>query len=144
MSLRRWVKSALALPAALLALCVAGGVALNSLGLAEPGQGWYLPSLGLLPAWSPLRCGSGLASDVAEMALQLVPEMLAVAIVALVSLVTKVSSLEVSRKTYGDLDRELRSHGFGTLLGAPFGGIAGQPADRHEPCCWTRPAARRA
>ena len=121
-SLRRWVKSALALPAALLALCVAGGVALNSLGLAEAGQGWYLPSLGLLPAWSPLDAVRA-SRLTGEMALQLVPEMLAVAIVALVSLVTKVSSLEVSRKTYGDLDRELRSHGFGTLLGAPFGGI---------------------
>jgi len=49
--------------------------------------------------------------------------MVAVAIVALVSLVTKASSIEVSRKTYGDLDCELRSHGLGTLLAAPFGGI---------------------
>ena len=39
-------------------------------------------------------------------------------------MVSKVSSLEVARKTSGDLDRELRSHGLGSLLSAPFGGIA--------------------
>jgi sulfate permease, SulP family len=122
MGLRRWVKSALALPATLLAACLAGGLALEALGLSEPGAGWYLPSLGILPAWSPLDAIQ--ASRLSwPMALQLVPEMLAVTIVALVSLVTKASSIEVSRKTYGDLDCELRSHGLGTLLAAPFGGI---------------------
>jgi SulP family sulfate permease len=122
LALRRWVKSALALPATLLAACLAGGLALKALGLSEPSAGWYLPSLGILPAWSPLDAVQ--ASRLTWlMALRLVPEMLAVAIVALVSLVTKASSIEVSRKTYGDLDCELRSHGFGTLLAAPFGGI---------------------
>jgi sulfate permease, SulP family len=122
LALRRWVKSPLALPAALLVACLAGGLALKRLGLAEPGAGWYLPSLGILPTWSPLDAVQ--ASPISwPMALRLVPEMVAVAIVALVSLVTKASSIEVSRKTYGDLDCELRSHGLGTLLAAPFGGI---------------------
>jgi SulP family sulfate permease len=122
MGLRRWVKSPLALPVALLGACLGGGLALKALGLAQPTAGWYLPSLGILPAWSPLDAVQ--ASRLTwPMALRLVPEMLAVAIVALVSLVTKASSIEVSRKTYGDLDCELRSHGFGTLLAAPVGGI---------------------
>jgi SulP family sulfate permease len=56
-------------------------------------------------------------------AAQLLPELCAVALVALVSVVAKVSALEVSRKTSGDLDRELRAHGIASLLCAPFGGI---------------------
>jgi SulP family sulfate permease len=51
--------------------------------------------------------------------------MLAVAVVALVSLVTKTSSLEVARKASGDLDVEMRAHGVATLVAVPLGGIAG-------------------
>jgi SulP family sulfate permease len=58
-------------------------------------------------------------------ALRFVPEMIAVAIVALVSLVTKTSTLEVARKTAGDLDVEMRAHGVATLLAVPLGGIGG-------------------
>jgi SulP family sulfate permease len=54
---------------------------------------------------------------------ELLPELLAVTIVALISLITKVSSVEVARQTSGNLDRELRAHGIGSLVAAPFGGI---------------------
>jgi SulP family sulfate permease len=53
----------------------------------------------------------------------LIPELLAVSIVSLISLVTKVSSIEVARQTSGDLDREFRAHGIGSLVAAPFGGL---------------------
>jgi MFS superfamily sulfate permease-like transporter len=55
--------------------------------------------------------------------LSLVPELLAVTVVALISLVTKVSSIEVTRQAAGDLDREFRAHGIASLIAAPFGGI---------------------
>lgn len=41
--------------------------------------------------------------------------------VALISLVTKVSSLEVARQISGDLDCEFRAHGIGSLAAAPLG-----------------------
>ena len=53
----------------------------------------------------------------------LVPQLLTVTIVALISMVTKVSSIEVGRQTSGDLDCEFRAHGLASLMAAPFGGI---------------------
>jgi SulP family sulfate permease len=53
----------------------------------------------------------------------LVPELLAVTIVALISLVTKVSTIEAAREASGNLDREFRSHGIANLIAAPFGGL---------------------
>jgi SulP family sulfate permease len=52
-----------------------------------------------------------------------IPEMLVVGIVASISLVTKVSSIEVLRQASGDLDREFRAHGVASLVAAPLGGI---------------------
>ena len=57
------------------------------------------------------------------MAVGLVPELLALTIVALISLVAKVASIEVARQASGDLDCELRAHGIASLLAAPFGGL---------------------
>jgi sulfate permease, SulP family len=54
----------------------------------------------------------------------LTPQFLAVAIVGLVSLVTKVASIEVIRQTSGNLDREFRAHGAANLVAVPLGGIA--------------------
>ena len=44
-------------------------------------------------------------------------------IVALISLVTKVSSIEVGRQVSGNLDCEFRAHGIASLIAAPFGGL---------------------
>ena len=57
------------------------------------------------------------------MMVRLTPELLAVTIVALISLVTKVSSIEVGRQASGDLDREFRAHGIASVIAAPFGGL---------------------
>ena len=124
LALKRRVKSALALPAALLVLTVGGSLALRSLGLAAPGQGWFLPSVGDLQRWSPWQA-LGAAPLTWPQAVVALPELLAVAIVGLVSIVTKVSTLEIARKSYGDLDTELRAHGVGTLIAAPLGGVVG-------------------
>lgn len=124
LGLKRHVKSTLALPLALLALALGGSLALHALGRAAPAQGWTLPSLGTLHAWRPLAALHPLQPTLAG-SLAVLPELLAVAVVAVVSLVAKVSSIELARKTYGDLDTELRAHGIGTLAVAPLGGLVG-------------------
>jgi SulP family sulfate permease len=122
MVLRHWVKSAFAMPVALVAMWLAGVIVLQKLGLSEPEHGWYFRSLGTLTRWSPFE-----AARTTHLTWQtivgLIPELLAVTIVALISLVTKVSSIEVTRQTSGDLDREFWAHGIGSLVAAPFGGL---------------------
>ena len=122
LGLRRWVKSAFAMPAALVAMWLTGFVVLQNLGLSGPEHGWYFRSLGALTQWSPVEAAR--TSHLTwPMMLRLTPELLAVTIVALISLVTKVSSIEVGRQASGDLDREFRAHGIASLIAAPFGGL---------------------
>jgi SulP family sulfate permease len=122
LALRRWVKSTVVMPASLLLMWLTGVIVLQSLGLSGPEHGWYLPTLGTLTKWSPFEAAHTSHLSWSMMA-QLIPEMLAVTIVALISLVTKVSSIEVGRQASGDLDCELRAHGIASLLAAPFGGL---------------------
>jgi sulfate permease, SulP family len=123
LALRRWVKSALALPGALLAMGLIAAIVLHDLGLSGSAQGWYLPSLGTLTAWFPFAAVAR-SHLTWPMLPRLLAESLAVSIVALVSLLTKVASLEVARQTSADLNREFRAQGFGNLLATPFGGLA--------------------
>jgi len=122
LALRRWVKSAFAMPAALIAMWLVGVAALRALGLAEAGHGWYFRSLGTLTPWLPFQA-AGASNLTWPMLVRLLPELLTVTIVALISLVTKVSSIEVGRRAAGDLDREFRGHGIGSLMAAPLGGL---------------------
>ena len=122
LALRRWIKSTLAMPVALLAMWLAWIAALRSLGVHGPEHGWYLPSLGALTRWSPFEV-AGSSHLTWPMTAGLIPELLAVTIVTLISLVTKVSGLEVARQAAGDLNREFRAHGIASLLAAPFGGL---------------------
>jgi SulP family sulfate permease len=120
--LRRWVKSALAMPAALLLMWLTGLLALQSLGLSGPEHGWYFPALTTLTKWFPIEAAR--TSHLTwPMVARLIPEFLAVTIVAFISLVTKVSSIEVGRQASGDLNCELRAHGIASLVAAPFGGL---------------------
>lgn len=121
---RRWLRWPLALPVALIVMTLLGIAALKALGLSDPVHGWYLPSLGTLTPWRPLQAAAAEPLSLSAL-VRFVPELLAVAIVALVSLVTKTSSLEVARKTAGDLDVEMRAHGVATLAAVPLGGIVG-------------------
>lgn len=123
LAVRRWIKSALAVPLAILVMWLTAAVVLKVLGLAGAGDGWYLRSLGTLTPWLPWEAARATHLTWSSM-LQLVPEMLAVAIVALISLITKVSSIEVARQASGNLDREFRSHGIANMIITPFGGIA--------------------
>jgi len=51
--LRRWVKTPFAMPATLIAMWLASVATLHVLQLSGNEHGWYLPSLGALPAWRP-------------------------------------------------------------------------------------------
>jgi SulP family sulfate permease len=120
--LRRWIKSAFAMPVALVAMWLAGSVTLQSLGLSGPEHGWYFRSLGAMGHWSPFEAVQTVQLTWATTA-RLIPELLAVTFVALISLVTKVSSIEVARRAAGDLDREFNAHGVASLIAAPLGGL---------------------
>jgi SulP family sulfate permease len=122
LSLRRWVKWPFAMPAALVAMWLTGTVALHCLDWSDPAHGWYFPSLGSLTPWSPFAVASNSALNWRRMT-GLIPELLAAAIVAIISLVTKVASLEATRQAPGDLDREFRAHGVASLIAAPLGGL---------------------
>jgi sulfate permease, SulP family len=122
LSLRRWVKSAVAMPVVLIVLWLSGVLSLRALGLSAAEHGWYFRSFGRLIPWLPLQA-VGAPHLTWPMLIDLVPQMLAVTVVALISLVTKVSSIEVARQASGDLDREFRSHGIATLIAAPLGGL---------------------
>ena len=123
LGVRRWARSGLAMPAALLAMGSIGAIVLRAAGLAGEQHGWYLPSLGALAAWRPFAAAQS-THMTWPIVVALMPQFLAVAIVALVSLVTKVASIEVVRQASGNLDREFRAHGAANLLAAPLGGIA--------------------
>jgi SulP family sulfate permease len=123
LAVRRYIKAALAMPVTLLAMWLVAALALRSFGLSGSGHGWYLPSLGALTPWTPVEA-IRTTRLTWPMVIELMPQFVAVAIVALISLVTKVSSIEVMRQTSGDLDRECRAHGIGNLVATPFGGIS--------------------
>jgi sulfate permease, SulP family len=120
--LRRRVKSPFGMPIALLTMWLSAVTALHLLDLSRPENGWYFHSLGALTKWSPFTAVH--TSHLTwSMLARLIPELFAVTVVALISLITKVSSIEVQRQASGDLDRELRAHGVGSLLVAPLGGL---------------------
>jgi sulfate permease, SulP family len=121
-ALRRWIKWAFSMPAALIAMWLTGVILLQSLGLSGPQHGWYFRSPGALTTWLPFEAARTTHLTWSMLA-QLIPELLAVTIVALISLIAKVSSIEVVRQASGNLDRELRAHGIASLVAAPFGGL---------------------
>lgn len=122
LAVRHWNKWAFLMPAVLLVLWITSVIVLHGLGLSGPEHGWYFHSLGALTTWSPLEAARTTHLTWPTM-IALIPEFLAVTIVALLSIVTKVSSLEVARRASADLDCEFRAHGIASLVAAPFGGI---------------------
>ena len=124
LSVRQWIKSAFALPATLLAMWLASVALLRTCGLSGADHGWYFHSLGTLTRWSPFAALHGSALN-GPMLVRLLPEILVAALVALISLITKVSSIETGRQASADLDRELRAHGIANMAAVPFGGVAG-------------------
>jgi SulP family sulfate permease len=123
LAIRRWSKSGLVMPAALVLMCVFGSLLLYLLGLSDARYAWYLPALGPLSPWSPYAAAQSIHFTRSEIVVAL-PELIAAVVVAIVSLVTKVSSLELARQTPGELNQEFRVHGLGNLIATSFGGLA--------------------
>ncbi len=121
---RRWIKSAFSLPATLVAMWLGSVAVLYAVGLSGAEHGWYFHSLGRLSRWSPFTA-IATSQLTGAMLVRLLPEILVTAVVALISLVTKVSSIETARQASADLDRELRGHGIAALAAVPLGGVAG-------------------
>jgi|HubBroStandDraft_5_1064220.scaffolds.fasta_scaffold24063_2 SulP family sulfate permease len=124
LSVRHWIKSAFAFPATLVAMWLGSVALLRVFGLNDVEHGWYFHSLGTLSRWSPFTA-LHTSQLTGPMFVRLLPEILVTAIVALISLITKVSSIETARQASADLDRELRAHGIAALAAAPLGGVAG-------------------
>ena len=123
-TVRHKVKSAFAMPATLVGMCLLSIVLLRLLGLSGAEHGWYFHSLGTLTPWFPFAAVH--ETPLTWSALRpLGPEIFVVPIVALVSLITKISSLEVARQAPADLDCELRANGLASVIAAPLGGISG-------------------
>ncbi|MFN3891193.1 MAG: SulP family inorganic anion transporter [Beijerinckiaceae bacterium] len=121
---RALLKTPFAVPAVLIALSICGSIALRALGLDDASHGWYINTQLKLEGWSPLLVIRDPATPW-HIILRMMPEIAAAAIVTLLSLVTKVTSMETSRSTAANLDQEFRAHGLGSLLVAPLGGVAG-------------------
>jgi SulP family sulfate permease len=119
---RRWMKWAFKIPFALLAMWAIAAVALRSLGLSDQAYGWYL-SAPESTGWSLFGAFRTSALSWSMMP-SVVPELIAVVAVSFISLISKITSIEIARQVSGELDRELRSHGIACLIAAPFGGLA--------------------
>jgi len=124
LAVRRWIKSGTAMPVTLITLWLCAIAVLYLLGLSGAESGWYFHSLGTLTWWSPFTA-LHTSQLTWPMLTRLIPEIFVTAVVALISLVSKLSSLEFSRQASADLDCELRAHGIASLIAAPLGGIAG-------------------
>ena len=138
LALRNWIKSAYAVPGALVAMCLTGALILRSLGLTGVEHGWYLPSPGALKNWSPLAVAHSSRIDW-PMLVARIPEMLAVGIVALISLVTKVSRWRVKRPGIltASCVRTARQVSLPRPLAASLAACKSPPADS-----WNRQAPR--
>jgi SulP family sulfate permease len=120
---RHKIKSALAMPATLVCLCLGAVVLLQFFGLSNTDKGWYFHSLGTLTRWSPFAAVHETQLTWSMLA-RLGPEIFVVAVVAMISLITKVSSLEAVRQGSADLDCEFRATGMASIIAAPLGGMA--------------------
>lgn len=121
---RSIIDSPFAVPAILIVFWIAGAAILRSLGWNGADHGWYIRSRTDMVSWSPFAAIADPAMPW-RVLIQYLPEVFAAATVAVLSLVTKVTSIETTRSTAADLDCEFRAHGLGGLLAAPLGGVAG-------------------
>ncbi len=124
LTVRHKIKAAFAMPATLVGMCLGSIALLQLFGLSGAEHGWYFHSFRALTRWSPFAAVHDTQLTWSMLA-SLGPEIFVVAIVALISLITKVSSFEAARQTSADLDREFRANGMASLIAAPLGGILG-------------------
>lgn len=121
---RAMLGSPFAMPGVLIVFWAGGVLALRYFGLNDPQHGWYIGSQFDLVGWSPITTALD-PSFPWPVLLHALPEIFAAATVTLLSLVTKTTSIEVTRSTSADLDAEFRAHGVSSLLIAPVGGVPG-------------------
>jgi sulfate permease, SulP family len=121
---RRWLRSALVVPAVLLIGVVGVHLTLLSLGipLAEAqASGWMFgPQLNvvLAPPWD----GDDLRRFPWEMLPSLAGDILSVVFVVAITLLLNTTGVELATRREADLDQELKSHGIANLIIATLGG----------------------
>ncbi|OFW72791.1 MAG: hypothetical protein A2W02_04795 [Alphaproteobacteria bacterium RBG_16_64_48] len=123
--LGRWVPNYLALPIAFFAfLVLLDGSLFGVVGDQAVRSSWFLPSLGELSLWWPLRAMIGQQVDWGVIA-QSSAEIGSFCGVMAIALLLDVSSLEVARQKTAELDQEFRSNGLANLLASVLGGFGG-------------------
>lgn len=120
--LRRFVKSPLLLPLAILGVSAAIDALLLSDQTAAYVRTWYLSSVGALTPWVPLLDVTNPAIHWSAIAKAL-PDILATAIVTLISLAVRSSAFEVMLARPADFDQECRAQGYASLATAFTGGM---------------------
>ena len=141
LALRRWVRSPFAMPAALLAMWVTGALALRASGLPVPTR--LVFPLTRIAHRLVAVLGCQLDATSSWPLLAHVPELLAVTIVALVSLVAKVSSIEVARQTSADLIVSFARTASQVSLRCRLA-VSSAACRSAADVPWSRPAAQRA
>ncbi len=91
---------------------------------AGASTGWYLSAQDDFTFWMPVAAIAKHGIDWGSI-LRNSAEIGAVCGVTAISMLLDVSSLEVSKGKSTDLDSELRTNGFGNMIAALFGGVAG-------------------
>jgi SulP family sulfate permease len=121
---RHRVASSLATPAILIASVAVLDTLLWKTTLLGDGTGWFSGSMSAATFWSPIALGMSVDVDW-QLLRRSMPEILAMAGVMVISLLIKISNVEIARSTAADLDREFVAHGAANLAGAALGGIGG-------------------
>jgi sulfate permease, SulP family len=123
-TLRRKIKTPYLLPVSFIAAALAVDVALYLAdGALAARPGWFLGGLRQAEPWLPLNMLLDPATD-RSFLVQFIPDAIAVAIVANISLIVKLISVETQRGQSADADAEFRLTGVANLAVAPFGGMS--------------------
>lgn len=121
------LRHVLFLPSAIVGLCLAfhAGFALQGLGVAAARErGWLMPVLGR--AWPDLPFAPALLAQVEwGVVAQQAGLMVSVVIVATVSLLLSIGSVEVAFDEPADVNRDLRVLGLGNVVAVLAGGLVG-------------------
>lgn len=118
---RRWLSSSLVMPASFVVVATAVTFLVASGAVSGGVSAWFLPGAPTLQPWNPLVVASSGSIDWALLA-TIVPHCLAAAIVAIVITVVTISTLEYTRSTAANLDRELTATGLSTIAMSIAGG----------------------
>lgn len=119
---RARIKAAYLMPAAFFATALCLDLVLWSTGAGA--EGWFIAGIDNLQPWFPVGAAAMPDTDWRILAKAL-PEMMTCVIVGIISLIVKVSSIETSRSTAADFDREFRANGGASIVATPLGALVG-------------------